>query len=105
MNKIVVYHSYTGHTKMIANMIKEKLNCDILELKPKIAFSSDYQSVVDEYQNNEKEKSTVEIEDINIDFDNYDEKKVKENVGKHYENSSLLIGKLEDGDIIKMRYN
>lgn len=54
-------------------MIKEKLNCDILELKPKIAFSSDYQSVVDEYQNNEKEKSTVEIEDINIDFDNYDE--------------------------------
>lgn len=73
MNKIVVYHSYTGHTKMIANMIKEKLNCDILELKPKIAFSSDYQSVVDEYQNNEKEKSTVEIEDINIDFDNYDE--------------------------------
>lgn len=54
-------------------MIKEKLNCDILELKPKIAFSSDYQSAVDEYQNNEKEKSTVEIEDINIDFDNYDE--------------------------------
>lgn len=54
-------------------MIKEKLNCDILELKPKIAFSSDYQSVVDEYQNNEKEKSTVEIENINIDFDNYDE--------------------------------
>ena len=54
-------------------MIKEKLNCDILELKPKIAFSSDYQSVVDKYQNNEKEKSTVEIEDINIDFDNYDE--------------------------------
>lgn len=42
-------------------------------MKPKIAFSSDYQSVVDEYQNNEKEKSTVEIEDINIDFDNYDE--------------------------------
>lgn len=73
MNKLVVYHSYTGHTKMIANMIKEKLNCDILELKPKIAFSSDYQSVVDKYQNNEKEKSTVEIEDINIDFDNYDE--------------------------------
>lgn len=73
MNKLVVYHSYTGHTKMIANMIKEKLNCDILELKPKIAFSSDYQSVVDEYQNNEKEKSTVEIEDINIDLNNYDE--------------------------------
>lgn len=33
MNKLVVYFSYTGNTKMIANKIREKLNCDILELK------------------------------------------------------------------------
>lgn len=28
--KIVVYYSYTGHTRMISEKIKEKLNCDIL---------------------------------------------------------------------------
>ena len=32
MNKLLVYFSYTGNTKMIANKIKEKLNCDILEI-------------------------------------------------------------------------
>ena len=26
MNKLVVYFSYTGNTKMIANKIREKLN-------------------------------------------------------------------------------
>lgn len=33
MNKLIVYFSYTGNTKMIANKIREKLNCDILEIK------------------------------------------------------------------------
>ena len=62
--RIVIYHSYSGHTKMIANIIKKKLDCDVLELEPKYEFSSDYDEVVKEYQNNEKDKSTV---------DNYDE--------------------------------
>ena len=30
MKKLIVYFSYTGNTRMIANKIKEKLNCDIL---------------------------------------------------------------------------
>ena len=38
-------------------------------------------------------------------YANYDEKMVKENVIKHDKNSSLLIGKLEDDDIVKRRYN
>lgn len=71
--KIVIYHSYSGHTKMIVNIIKKKLDCDVLELEPKYEFSSDYDEVVKEYQNNAKDKSTVEIKDINIDLDNYDE--------------------------------
>ena len=71
--KIVIYHSYSGHTKMIANIIKKKIDCDVLELEPKYEFSSDYDEVVKEYQNNEKDKSTVEIKDININLDNYDE--------------------------------
>lgn len=28
--KLVVYYSYTGHTKMIAESIQKQLNCDIL---------------------------------------------------------------------------
>ena len=44
--KLVVYFSYTGHTKLIAEKIKDKLDCDILELKRVEPFSSDYNEVV-----------------------------------------------------------
>ena len=52
MKKLVVYYSYTGNTKKIADMIKNKLDCDILELEPLTPFSKDYDEVVNEYQNN-----------------------------------------------------
>lgn len=54
--KIVVFHTYTNHTKIIAQNIAKKLNCDILELKPVEEYSKDYQTVVDEYQNNESDE-------------------------------------------------
>lgn len=73
MSKIlIVYHTYTGHTKYIAEMIKEKLNCDILEIKPKKPYSDNYDLVVDEYQNNESAKKTPEIEEIKVDLNGYD---------------------------------
>ena len=68
---IIVYYSYTGHTRMIAEKIKEKLNCDILELKPKDPYSTDYQSVVDQEQDNESNNKTIEIEKIAIDLSKY----------------------------------
>lgn len=71
--KLVVFFSYTGNTKMIAGMIKDKLNCDILEIETVIPYSTDYQTVVDEEQNNEGSKVLPEIKDINIDLNNYDE--------------------------------
>lgn len=73
MKKLVVYYSYTGNTKKIAKIIQEKLNCDILELTPKTPFSTDYQTVVDEYQNNSIDNKEIEINNINIDFSEYDE--------------------------------
>ena len=72
MKKLVIYYSYTGNTKLIANKIQEKLNCDILELTPKIPFSTNYDEVVKEYQSNNVNKN-IEINDIDINLDNYDE--------------------------------
>ena len=69
--KIVVFYSYTGHTRYIANIIKEKLNCDILEIKPAKPYSTDYDTVVDQYQNNERAKETPIIEKIDIDLNEY----------------------------------
>ena len=71
--KIVVYFSYTGNTKKIAESISKKLNCDILEIKPEVPYSTDYQTVVDQEQNNETAKKTPNIQKIDKDISNYDE--------------------------------
>ena len=73
MKKLVVYYSYTGNTKKIADMIKSKLDCDILELEPLTPFSKDYDEVVNEYQNNSIDNKEVPIKDINANLDDYDE--------------------------------
>lgn len=73
MKTLLVYYSFTGNTKIIADKIQEKINCDVLELKPKIPFLIDnYQEIVDEWQSNESAKKEVEIEDINVDLKDYD---------------------------------
>ena len=73
MKKLVVYFSYTGNTKKIAELIQKNLECDILEIKPVIPYSDDYQKVVDEEQNNSSIDKIIEIEKINLDLNNYDE--------------------------------
>ena len=72
MKKLIVYFSYTGNTRMIANKIKEKLNCDILEIETTIPYSSDYDEVVNDEQNGEASNHLPEIIKLNINLDEYD---------------------------------
>jgi len=69
--KLIVYYSYSGNTKSLVQTIEQQLNCDIVELEPVTPFSTDYQTVVDEWQNNSIKKTTP-IKDINVNLDNYD---------------------------------
>ena len=54
-------------------MIAKKLNCDILELKSVKPYSSDYQTVVDEEQNNDVSNKMVEIKKFDKDLSKYNE--------------------------------
>lgn len=69
---LIVYYSYTGHTKMIAEKLERKLGCDIIELKPTVQYSTDYDQVVNDEQNSEASNHFPEIEEINIDLKSYD---------------------------------
>lgn len=71
--KLIVYYSYTGHTKMIAESIQKELKCDILELKPVVEYSKDYQTVVDEEQNSNSIDKIVKIQPIDKNLSQYDE--------------------------------
>lgn len=73
MNKLIVYFSYTGNTRKIANKIKEKIGCDILEIKTIIPYSEDYDTVVNDEQNSEASNHLPKIQDITIDLKQYDE--------------------------------
>ena len=70
--KLLVYFSYTEHTKYIAEIIKQNINCDVIRLEPVIPYSNDYNKVVNDEQNQESSDIIPEIKDINIDLDLYD---------------------------------
>ena len=70
--KLLVYFSYTGHTKYIAEIIKQNINCDVIRLEPVIPYSNDYNKVVNDEQNQESSDIIPKIKDINIDLDLYD---------------------------------
>lgn len=67
---LVIYYSFTGNSKKVAEYVKAKLDADILELEPAEPFSSDYDEVVREWQNNDV-KRDVEIKQVNIDLEQY----------------------------------
>ena len=72
MKKAIVYYLYSGNTRSIVDMIKEKVDVDIFEIKPKEPYSNDYDEVVDLGQDEVNSNTLREIEDIDINLDNYD---------------------------------
>lgn len=67
---LIIYYSFSGNSKKVAEYVKNKLDADILELEPATPFSNDYDQVVNEWQNNDI-KRDVEIKPININLANY----------------------------------
>ena len=72
MKTLIVYFSYTNHTRIIAEKIKKSLNCDILEIKPKIPYSIDYDKVVNDTEENARTKLAPDINPISVNLKDYD---------------------------------
>lgn len=72
MKTLVVYYSYSGNTKQVVDMIKEKKNFDVLEIKPVNAYSDDYQKVVDAEEAKMDMNEIIEIKDVNVNLDEYE---------------------------------
>ena len=72
MKPIIIYFSYTNNTRNIAKKIEQKFNCDILEIKTKVPYSKDYDEVVNDERNSESSSYLPELEQINVDLNNYD---------------------------------
>ncbi len=72
MKKAIVYYSYSGNTKSIVDMIKEKVDADVFDIKPKEPYSNDYDEVVYLGQDEVNSNTLREIENVDINLDNYD---------------------------------
>lgn len=55
---LIIYYSFSGNSKKVAEYVKNKLDADTLELEPAIPFSEDYDQVVNEWQNREYKRRT-----------------------------------------------
>ena len=55
---LIIYYSFSGNSKKVAEYVKNKLDADTLELEPAIPFSDDYDQVVNEWQNREYKRRT-----------------------------------------------
>lgn len=70
--KLIIYFSYSNNTRTIAKKIQKQLNCDILEIKTVIPYSTDYQTVVDDEHNRKVSNFLPEIEPIDVNLNQYD---------------------------------
>ena len=69
--RAIVYYSYSGNTRGIVSRIKDKYDYDVLEIKPVISYSDNYDEVVDRATTDTKNDYQPEIQ--KIDISKYDE--------------------------------
>lgn len=69
---VIVYFSWGGTTRGIAQKIQKKLGCDIFEIVPEKAYSSDYSTVLDEAQRDQRAQARPKLKDPLPDLRKYD---------------------------------
>ena len=65
MKKVIVYYSYRGNTKSIAEMIQKSTGADIARIETVVPYDGDYNSVVNQGQDevNSDAQRAHQIED------------------------------------------
>lgn len=72
MKTLIVYYSYLGNTKSIAEMIQKKTGADILRIETVVPYDNDYNKVVDQGQSEVNRGYCSKIKPLNIDPGQYD---------------------------------
>lgn len=73
MKKAIIFYSYSGNTKRIAERIHSVVGGDIFEVKTKVKYPEDYDTVVEIGKKEVESGYKPEIEKSDVDLKNYDE--------------------------------
>lgn len=68
---LVLYFSQSGNTEKVAKFIQEKVNGDLVKLETVKTYKSDYNGLLDEAQNEQKQNARPELK-TKINIDDYD---------------------------------
>lgn len=69
---IVIFYIWAGHTRKMAEVIAKQTGADLLEIKPKIPYTQDYNAVVSQAKKEIMEGYLPPIEKIDHDLSKYD---------------------------------
>lgn len=72
MKTLILYYSYGGNTKKVAEMIHREILSDIAEIEIVKPYIGDYNSVVDQGQKEVHIGFTPEIKPLKVDITSYD---------------------------------
>lgn len=72
MKTLILYYSYTGNTKSIADMIQSKIGGDTERIDTVVPYSGDYNSVVDQGHKEVNQGYMPEIKPLSVNLDDYD---------------------------------
>lgn len=70
--KIIIYFSWFGSTQNIVKEIQKQTNSDIFEIIPEVAYSDDYDMVVDDVKKEQQEKARPKIKNKIENIDEYE---------------------------------
>lgn len=72
MKSIVIYYSYGGNTRRIAEKIQKELGADVAEIETIKPYTGSYNDVVDQGQQEVNSGFMPEIKPLEIDLEQYD---------------------------------
>lgn len=71
MKTLIIYYSYDGNTKQIAEIIRKETSADIVEIETVKPYIGDYNSVVDQGKQEIDSGFMPEIKPISVNFSDY----------------------------------
>ena len=71
-SSIVVYYSWSGNTEAVAQEIQSQINADVFKLEPVNSYSEDYNTVLEEAQEERRNDARPEFVGSIADFEAYD---------------------------------
>ena len=71
-NSIIIYYTWSGNTKRISHLIKEKIECNLFEINPVTAYSENYSICLNQAKKDKKAGVTPELKEYPNDLDSYD---------------------------------